>query len=147
MTTPDVASPEPEGPAALITLGTQIAEVGMKLAQIRKQRDELSTQVSALELELMPLLQKHGALLAIIVGAAMPAPVPQAPAPVPQPQPMAPPAGLPNPGGDQNAGLKQRIRMFLKNVDESVSALEIAEAIKVDASVVREVLLDMRNAR
>lgn len=142
------APPTLDSSANLVLLGSRIAELGLQLTQVRSKRDELSGQVTALELELMPLLQQHGMLLAAIIGRAMPTPVltPAAPLPVPQyPTPSAGPTAPPP--YDHNTGMRLRIKKYLRNVDESVSAMDIADALKVDATLVREVLLELRNSR
>ena len=125
--------------AELVQLGTSIVEISGKLTAARKKRDEAQTEVTALETELAPLLLKHAQLIAGIAGQAMPAPVPSGPQLLTSSAPLN---GAGNP-------MKDRVKEYLKRLppDEPVSASDVAEHLHIDAIVVREAMLEMRNQR
>lgn len=146
----------------LAALGSQIAEVGIELAKLKSERKTIDEQISTLESKILPLIKQHSGLLTGLVGslAAPPAPPPiqyaqPTPAPMPQyltepspqPQPMMPPTQpmpAPQRGSDPT---RERIKAFLRTVDQSVSAMDIADALKIDSSIVRDVLREMMHNR
>lgn len=139
----------------LAELGTNIVRVSTELSKARATRDEAQGKVLALEAELMPLLAEHAKIIAGLVGtvsSAVAAPVlPVQPISggleglgngVVTPNPQVPPTS-------PNSQLKARVFEYLKNwnQDEPISASEIAEALRIDAVIVREALLELRNGR
>lgn len=148
----------------LVELGTNIARISTELSKARAVRDEAQGKVLALEAELMPLLAEHAKLIAGLVGtvsAAVAAPVqPVQPVPGgfggPVDGPELPPGvalpGMPPPRAaptNPNSQMKARVFEYLKrlNQDEPVSATDIAEVLRIDAVIVREALLELRNGR
>jgi len=125
-----------------VTLSTKIVELGGKLSELRTARDALNTQIQGLEKELLPLVAKHGELMAALLGQALPVAV--APAAL-----EASPA-VADSSASLSATTKKRVIEFLKRQDTSeggISAMEIAEALKIDVSSVRECMLEMRTGR
>jgi hypothetical protein len=88
-----------------------------------------------MEKELLPLVGRHAELLAAVMGSAMPKPV--APVPVAAPLPTGPTPG------DEKVALMRRVKGFLNNAEPGTSAMQIADALKVEASLVREVMREM----
>lgn len=147
----------------LVELGTNIARISTELSKARAVRDEAQGKVLALEAELMPLLAEHAKLIAGLVGtvtAAVAAPVqPVQPVPgggpvdgVPELPPGVSLPGMPPPRAapsNPNSQMKARVFEYLKrlNQDEPVSATDIAEVLRIDAVIVREALLELRNGR
>lgn len=149
----------------LVELGTNIARISTELSKARGVRDEAQGKVLALEAELMPLLAEHAKLIAGLVGtvsAAVAAPVqPVQPVPGgfggPVDGPELPPGvalpGMPSPRpispSNPTSQMKARVAEYLKRLapDEPVSATDIAEVLRIDAVIVREALLEMRNGR
>jgi biotin operon repressor len=130
----------------LLGMSTKIVEIGGKLSELRAARDALNTQIQALEKELLPLATKHSTLMATLLGQALPTLTVQPVVPSPE-VPTSPPRGV---ATSLSATTKTRILDFLKRMDTSdgaVSAMEIADALKIDAAAVRECLLELRNAR
>lgn len=120
--------------AEFAQVGSKIVEIGMKLKGLREEREALSTKITELEKELLPLVSRHSELLALFVGVAMPKP-----APLPVPPSAHSASGM---IGDEKVKLTRRIKKFLEDAEPGTSAMQIAEALKVDAAQVREVLRD-----
>lgn len=148
----------------LVELGTNIARISTELSKERAMRDEAQGRVLALEAELMPLLAEHATLIAGLVGtvsAAVAAPVAAFAQPVPGGPPAAAeglppgvappglPAARPGPSAGANSQLKARVFEYLKRLDqdEPIAASDIAEVLRIDAVIVREALLELRNGR
>jgi len=125
--------------AELATLGAQIAELGMKLAEMRARREAVNVEILAVEKDLLPLITKHAQLIASITGQV--AQIPQV-FPTVQAVPTALP-GTPSSVTSSNPS-KERIVQYLKRCEPGSSALEIAEQIHVDPTLVREVMADLR---
>lgn len=121
--------------AEFVSLGGKIMEVGGQLTALRGERDVLSAKIADLEKELLPLMTRYNELMASVMGAAMPKP----------PPPPVRPAGPsgPAPLSDDKIILAKRIKKFLEDAEPGTSATQIAEALKVDAAVIREVMRDM----
>jgi hypothetical protein len=117
----------------LAKVGAKIAELGSKLNELRSKRDALNEEIGALEKELAPLVARHAQLVAEFAGA----PLAQTPGAGPLPQHPAP-AGTP-----ASEAVKKRVLQFLRRAPEGVSAREVAEALSLDDSVVREVMREM----
>jgi hypothetical protein len=118
----------------LAQVGAQIAELGAKLNELRSKRDALNEEIGVLEKELAPLVARHAQLVAEFAGAPPP---PQTPDGAPLPQHPAP-AGAP-----ASEAVKKRVLQFLRRAPEGVSAREVAEALSLDDSIVREVMREM----
>lgn len=115
--------------AEFVMLGGKIVELGAQLTSLRGERDALSTKISDLEKELLPLIARYNELMASVMGAAMPKP----------PPPPAAPAGPP-PLSNDKVLLAKRIKRFLEDAEPGTSAMQMAEALKVDPALIREVL-------
>lgn len=128
--------------ADLATIGAQIAELGVNLKQLRSERDALNKQIEAAEAELMPLVVRHSKIIADITGVALPTPKKrQAPATgngASDEDPQQPRANV----------AKNRIKDFIKTrAQEGMSALDISEALHVDAALVRECMNELMHPR
>lgn len=120
-----------------VEVGGKIMTISGQLAPLKTEREALNEKITALEQELVVLAGRYSELLAATLGAAMPKPVALVPAPVA----VQAPAG-PAPGEDKLA-LTRRVKGFLNNAEPGTSAMQIADALKVDASLVREVMREM----
>ena len=121
--------------AEFVEVGGKIMTIGGQLEKLRAERDVLNAQITGLEKELLPLLGRHAELVSSLMGSAMPKPV--VPSPVPAPVPTGPTAG------DDKVALMRRVKGFLNNAEPGTSASQIAEALKVDPALVREVMRDL----
>ncbi len=136
--------------AEIATLGTQIAELGTKLTGLRAKRDVLDTEIKEIESLIMPLVVQHSKLVASIAGIAMPVPT-LTPPPVP-PVHMGggqghPPSFQHTVEGPLTMQVKARIRADLSKM-AGRSAQEIADILRVDSALVREVMREeMEKAR
>lgn len=133
--------------AEIATLGSQIAELGVKLISLREKRDALNAEIQGLESQLLPLVTEHSKLVAAIAGVTVAPPV--------MPVPTAPPGGQPLPvnlvpePSAYHQQMKARIRADLPKM-QGLAAQEIADRLRVDSALVREVLreeFDKRNRR
>jgi len=122
----------------LVVLGSKIAEIGEKLKELRGRRKVVEQEIEEAETELRPLLVRHTTLLAEIMGEVLPSP----PTPLPSVQRTG--------DGEKPGGLsveanpaKERVRAFLKTVAPGTWVSDIADAIKIDAALVREVMREM----
>lgn len=120
--------------AEFVSVGAKIMEIGAQLESLRGERDALSAKISGLEKELLPLMARYNELMASVMGAAMPKPPPAA---VPAALSVHSASGL---VGDDKIKLTRRIKKFLEEAEPGTSAMQIADALKVDAALVREVL-------
>lgn len=129
---------------AFIELGSKIVKVGQELKNLRDQRDALNPQIAALEAELTPLLMEHAKMIASVAGVSMPTLAPTA-AVVEAPGVISHPVA----GTGVNAQLKARVVDYLKKRqgEEGVSAMDVADVLKIDAAIVREAMMELRNAR
>lgn len=126
--------------ADLASIGAQIAELGVNLKQLRSERDALNKQIEAAEAELMPLVVRHSKIIADITGVV---------APPPKKKRAAGNGTAPEEPAPPRANVaKNRIKDFIKTrAQEGMSALDIAEALRVDASLVRECMNEMMHPR
>lgn len=113
-----------------VDIGGKIVAIGGQLEKLRVERDGLNSKITALETELLPLLTRHAELVSSLMSVALPKPV----AAPPSPQPPGPT------DGDAKVSLAKRVRGFLENAEPGTSATQIAEALKVDAALVREIM-------
>lgn len=121
----------------LATIGAQIAELGVKLKGLRSERDALNKLIEEAEAQLMPLVVQHSKIIADITGVALPKPAPRAATP------DSPPPGVPVANVAKN-----RIKDYIKTrAQEGMSALDIAEALHVEAALVRECMNELMNPR
>jgi hypothetical protein len=126
----------------LAVLGTRIAELGTELAARRGQRTELDAEIAKLEKELGPLVSQHAQIIATLTSVPVLSGLPtsaQAPAPAPT-GPLGPRA--------LDTGIKGRVFEYLKKArpnigEDGISAVDIADALKVDAYLVRQVLAEL----
>jgi hypothetical protein len=119
--------------AEFVEVGGKIVTIGGQLEKLRTEREALDVQITALEKELFPLLGRHAELVSSLMGPVVSKPLP----PPVVLQPPLPPDMI---GGDDKVALARRIKGFLNNAEPGTSATQIAEALKVDASLVREVM-------
>lgn len=138
--------------ADLATLGARIVELSHKLKAKKNEREILDKDITALESELMPLVTEHSKVIASVVGAALPAPVPYVTpphalpnGPRPQQQPKNDDAPPPIPTPD--AAVKKKVLDYLRTAEEPGSAQTIAEALRLDPLVVRQVLSELARPR
>lgn len=126
--------------ADLATIGAQIIELGLKLKELKAERGDLDAAIMAIETELMPLVVKHTKIIASITGVVL-APRQAAPA-----APATPPPGQ-SPGGPQSIP-KARIKDFIRTrAQEGMSAMDIADVLKVEPSLVRECITEIMQSR
>jgi len=133
----------------LMELTAEIVEISGKLNALRAQRDSLTPQILPLEAQLMTLMVEHQKMFSAIAGVAIPAPVAAAPAPTVGTVIEAPGVESHSVGSGSNAPLKNRVLAYLqkRQGDEPISAIDVADVLKIDASIVREAMLELRNAR
>jgi hypothetical protein len=131
--------------ANLAVIGGQIAEIGEKLKMLRGQRDEINTEISALEKQLMPLVVEHSKIIAEIVGVP-----PTPPAPTPPIQQLSyggggssPPVPQPGVTPEVMQKAKTRILKYLDDAEPGVSAADVAGALKMDPFLVRQIMGQM----
>ena len=137
----------------LVTLGADIVKLGMELKTAKAALSEAQARVQAIELELQPKLLRHTELIREAVGIMVPTPAVAPAVPFTPPvtsgsvtMPTPAPAG-PVPAGDPT---KNRIKDFLKNRvkdDDTISANDVADVLKVDAALVREAMREIRTGR
>lgn len=128
----------------IVTLGTKIAEVAGKLKALREKRDEVNKAIEGYEKELQPLLAAHSKLIAEMVGA--PPPPPPAPPTVRNADDHAMHGSGPGFSPDVMEGVKKRILAFLEDAEPGTSPMDIAAALKLPPTVVRQVMADMARA-
>jgi predicted ArsR family transcriptional regulator len=131
-------------PAEFARVGAELVELGGKLNEKKAARDALNKEITELEEQIRPLMVEHQKMLAELVG------VPVQAVPPPGPPPPTPPngngngnGGPPKPPFDPNTAIKQRIIAFLNRSEPGVSALEVADALKIDVSLVRQAMNDL----
>jgi hypothetical protein len=120
-----------------VEVGGKIMKLGGDLAALREERKVLDEKISAMEKELLPLVGRHAELLSGVMGAAMPKPVTSSPSPA-----VAQAAAGPSPA-EEKASLMRRVKGFLNAAEPGTSAMQIAEALKVDPALVREVMREL----
>ncbi len=130
----------------LATVGAKIAEVGEKLREFRGQRDEINTQIAALEKELMPLVTRHAAIIAEVVGAPVPVPAPPPPPNGGTYGPHSGPPAQPPTGPDAMAKAKKRVLAFLEDAEPGMSAADVARELNMDPLLVRQIMGQMSRA-
>jgi hypothetical protein len=126
--------------ADLAAIGSRIVELGMKLKELKVERDKIDADIAVVEKELMPLVAQHGKIIASVTGAVMTPPKPAAP---PR-DPNAPAHPTRQPANVSKA----RVMDFIKTrAVEGMSALDIADVLKVDALIVRECMKELADQR
>lgn len=118
-----------------VEIGGKIMTLSGQLAPLKAERAALDEKISILESDLRVLSGRYSALIAATLGTVLPTPV--VPAPIIAPVPMGPSPG------DEKVALMRRVKGFLNNAEPGTSAMQIAEALKVDASLVREVMREL----
>ena len=159
-----------ENAGELVTLGTDIVRLGGEMKEAQAELAAAQARVAKISAEMQPKLMRHAQLIQQAAGFAFPAPHAAPPAAPAQAAPLpswAPPianliedgAGQPAPAAPQapqqpkqlsaEQQLKQRVKDYLKRrpPDEGVSATDVAEALRVDALLVREAMREMRTGR
>ena len=122
----------------LVEVSTQVAQLGGELTELRDQRKVLDEQIAQKEKELEPLLVRHEELIRELRGA------PKAPPPVLASAPSGPHAPSRGPADRADSPeLRKRLMLFLERAEPGISAAEIADALKVDPVLVRQVMMDM----
>jgi hypothetical protein len=139
--------------AELATIGAKIVEIGETLKAKRTERDEINIEISSLEKELMPLVIQHSKIIAEVIGQPLPTPPTAAPT---GPTGWELPANrnqgrTSEPHGSPQtvnvAEAKKRILAYLDNAEAGVSAVEVAQELRMDAVVVRQVMADLARGR
>ena len=166
-----------ENAGELVTLGTDIVRLGGEMKEAQAELAAAQARVAKISAEMQPKLMRHAQLIQQAAGLAFPAPhqQPQFAAPAqPQPAvplpPWAPPianliedpaapvmpaSAVPTQSPPQpkqlsaEQQLKQRVKDYLKRrpPDDTVSAMDVAEVLRVDALLVREAMREMRTGR
>ncbi len=126
--------------ADLATIGSRIVELGMKLKELKAERGKIDADIAEVEKELMPLVAQHGKIIASVTGTVLPAPKPAAP-----PKDPNAPAHPTRPAANVS---RARVIDFIKTrAVEGMSALDIADVLKVDALLVRECMREVADQR
>lgn len=128
----------------LVPLGEKILDIGNKLKELRLQRDSVTSQIATLETELAPLLIEHAKIIAEVAGT----PAATAPPAPPYNPGGPPPPGPPGPGGpvDEKV-IRTRVLKYLEDAEPGVSALDVANALRLDSAAVRKVMADLMLGR
>jgi hypothetical protein len=124
--------------AEFANIGAKLVMIGGQLNELKAERDELNTQIAKLEAEIRPLIAQHALMIAEIVGA--PPPVVQA---APAYTPVGPGAAsgaTPAEAATLGPSARKKIIAFLDRCEPGVSALQIAEALSLDAVLVRQIM-------
>lgn len=136
--------------AEFAEIGAKIVKHGVELEKLRSERDALNSQIQILEKELLPLLARHSELIAAMMGR----PITPVAAPTPTAVSVTSASGVPlaNTLGEaamvpqvDRKILRRRIQKLMEEADDAMSAMDIAERLKIDAVLVREIMLEMRN--
>jgi hypothetical protein len=136
--------------AELVTIGAKIAEIGETLKSKRTERDKINAEISALEKELMPLVVAHSKIIAEVLGQPLQPPAPPPPpqnftsnyTPFPQNHGNGAPPMIPPPAINAKDA-KQRIVNYLDTAEPGTSAADVASALRMDPTVVRQIMADM----
>jgi hypothetical protein len=162
-----------ENAGELVSLGTDIVMLGSQLKEARAEADTAVAKVKKIESELQPKLLRHAELIQQAAGLAFPAapvraPVQQAallpdwappianlidaeaPAPSSGPGPSLGLRVSSDPAKTVNGQLKQRVKDYLKQRgggDEGISAIDVADVLKIDSMLVREAMREMQGGR
>lgn len=152
----------------LVSLGTDIVKLGAQLKEARAEAEDALALVKKIESELQPKLIRHAELIQQAAGLAFPAPVARAASvgagtveALPEWAPPIAALGLPSAQAQAQAALpapkqlsadqqlKQRVKDYLKhrNADEGVSAMDVADVLKIDSLIVREAMREMRDRK
>lgn len=122
-------------------VGSDIMQLGLKLKDLREQRDEINASITSVEKELAPLMQKHAQMLASVTGQILSAPRPTTPSAF---SPATSAATVPPVISERQAELllqKKKIVNFLKtSASPGMSPLDIAERLQVPPELVREAM-------
>lgn len=123
-----------------VEIGGKIMTLSGQLAPLKAERDALNEKIQVLEKELLGLAGRYSELVSATLSAVMPKPLAFVAA-----APTTPPPTGPSPG-DEKVLLMRRVKGFLNNAEPGTSASQIADALKVDAALVREVMRDLSQA-
>lgn len=118
-------------------VGAKIAELSHKLKSKRTALDALQKEITTVEDELRPLVVEHSKMVAELVGSSGTVMV-AAPA---AGGPVAIQTGVVNPAALD--GIRSRLLQYLERADPGTSAGDVAEALKVDVLLVRQVMSEM----
>lgn len=124
----------------LAIIGAEIAGLGEKLKTLRVQRDEVQKEISELESKLTPLVLEHSKIIASLVGQPL---APPPPPPHVNGETYGPPNG-PNGPSIALPAFKARILRYLDNAEPGTSAQDVATALQIDATIVRNVMRELR---
>ena len=143
-------------PAEFVAVGAALMEKGGQLNKLRGERDQLTTQITALEVEVSLLLQKHTAAIAAIVGVVMPqqqpsqsAPMVRMPGRVVEEEMMS---GMARPAVNERQAkakeiLVRQVRALLKQAagqGAKMSVPDMARQLNVDLGMVREAMITLK---
>lgn len=135
-------------------VGAELVELGTKLKELKAQRAVLDKEIAELESKVRTLMAKHTQMLAEIVGVptsvSEDAPMgmmmaAEAVGSKPE-QAMVPTGSVVSTGitpRQEKARIKARVLAFLENAEPGTSALQIADALRIDAAAVREVMAEL----
>lgn len=132
------------------SVGAKIAELSLRLKQGRADLEVAQKAVTSLEDELRPLVVEHAKMVATLVGEAGVSLASEMPAGVV----LSPnTSGIVVPGRETSAqeaaraSLRKQLLRYLDNAPEGVSAIDVADALKVDVVLVRQIMGDMARGR
>jgi hypothetical protein len=124
--------------AEFAKLGAELVEKGQKLQELKEARDDLNREIAEIEKQLRPLVTQHAKFVAELVGQPTVNPVPS---------PKLTPVDT---SGGVTAELRQKIISYANrhaDPENGLSAAEIAEGLKIDPAIVRQVLNDLARRR
>jgi len=128
-----------------VQISNSIMKFSVDLKALKDSRDDLNSQISDIEKELLPLIAQHSKLLGEMVGIA--ATVPVVPSASNNPLVAVNPVNLNAPaitGVPANSPHKARIKDYLSRIgEEAVSATDVANSLNIDPSLVRECMREL----
>lgn len=129
------------------SVGAKIAELSLKLKQGRADLEGAQKAVASLEDALRPLVVEHAKMVASLVGDAGILSAPEMPAPGVALSPIVVPGRETSAQEAARASLRKQLLRYLDNAPEGVSAIDVADALKVDVVMVRQIMGDMARGR
>jgi hypothetical protein len=137
-----------------VKVGRELGELGSRLTELRKAREDIDEEIKDLEEKARPLALRHAELVAEVVGkpvalteaAEEVSSLPDSPPPSPPGSVATNGRGQPLKGPmtkNQRTALRNRITAYLDKCEPGTSAVDVAEALHLDVSVAREAMRDI----